>query len=83
MELAHAHAHARTVKDQTETATNAAPIIAKKRKRKYKMKYQQMYTNNWEKDKRAEKYICIYFKLDRLEIDKEGSLEWLRRDQLN
>ena len=39
-----------------------------------------MYTNNWENDKRAGKHKK---ELDRVEIDKEGSVEWLRRGQLN
>ena len=39
-----------------------------------------IYCDNWEKDKRAGKYKK---ELDRLGINKEGSLEWLRRGLLN
>ena len=31
--------------------------FAKKTKAKYKMKYEQIYSDNWENDKRAGKYI--------------------------
>ena len=43
-------------------------------------KYQDKYTDNWENNKRAGSYKK---ELNRLGIDKEGSMEWLRRGQLN
>ena len=46
------------------------------------------YTNNWEKQQKEQEGLKKKNnnnnkKLDRLDMDKEGSLEWLRRDQLN
>ena len=46
----------------------------------YKKKYQQIYTNNWDNHKRSRRSKK---ELDQDGIDKEGSLEWLRRGQLN
>ena len=69
------------VTQETETAMNTTPTIAKKTKEKYKTKYQQIYTENWENDKSRK--VLRKKKKARLRIDIESSLEWLRRGQLN
>ena len=57
------------------------PQQLQKRQNKNIIRNNQIYTNNCENDKRAGKYKKK--QLDRFEIDKEGSLEWLRKGQLN
>ena len=44
------------------------------------MKYQKIYSGKWENDKRAG---GLKKEVDRTGIDKEGSLEWLRRSQIS
>ena len=65
---------------KNKTETNTAPMIAKKKKESYKNKYKQIYSDKWENDKRAQRFKK---ELDKIRIDKEGSLEWLRRGQIS
>ena len=48
-------------------------------RKKYSEKYQRKNTEDWKTNKKAEKF---YQELNQEYIDKEGSLEWLRRGRL-
>jgi len=59
---------------ENETETNTAPMTAKKKEKENdKNKYQQIYPDKWENDKRGGRFKKD---LDRTGIDNEGSLEW-------
>ena len=63
---------------QTETATNTALNDCKKDKRKIQDEVSSVTTGRKTKEQEHFKK-----KLDRTGIDKEGSLEWLSRGQIN
>ena len=65
--------------EDKEEGIKSANIIAKASRKKYSEEYQRRNKDEWKNNKKAERF---YEELNKEYIDKEGSVEWLKRGRL-